>query len=146
MPGIGKEKKRYDNLLIKKTFSKLGMASIRLGFLVGHPAVIMHLNKSKLPYNVNALSQLAANFLLEHIDEFDRQVDDIVQRREKLYTGLKKIAGITPHPSRANFIYFSCNFDSDRIYANLVAQGTMVKNLNSPLRTTNCMRVTAGNR
>jgi|GEM_PF-3815752 len=41
--------------------------------------------------------------------------------------------------------YFSCNFDSDRIYPNLAARGVMVKNLNVPSRVKNCMRVTAGN-
>ncbi|MDP2855351.1 MAG: histidinol-phosphate transaminase [Smithellaceae bacterium] len=137
--------KKYDNLLILKTLSKLGMASIRLGFLLGHPEIVAELNKVRLPYNINALSQLTANFFLDNIDEFDRQVDDIVHRREELFAGLKKIAGITPHPSRANFIYFSCNFDSDHIYANLAAQGIMVKNLNMPPRMTNCMRVTVGN-
>lgn len=137
--------KKYDNLLILKTLSKRGMASIRLGFILGNPEVVAELNKVRLPYNINALSQRTAIFFLDHIDEFDRQVDDIVQRREELFIGLKKIAGIEPHPSRANFIYFSCNFDSDRIYANLAAQGIMVKNLNQPPRMINCMRVTVGN-
>jgi histidinol-phosphate aminotransferase len=137
--------KKYDNLLILKTLSKRGMASIRLGFILGNSEVIAQLNKVRLPYNVNALSQLTANFFLDNIDEFDRQVDDIVQRREELFAGLTKIDGITPYPSQANFIYFSCNFDSDRIYANLAAQGIMVKNLNIPPRMTNCMRVTVGN-
>jgi histidinol-phosphate aminotransferase len=138
--------KKYDNLLILKTLSKLGMASIRLGFCIGNPEVVAELNKVRLPYNVNSLSQLTAKFFLDNIDEFNRQVDDIVQRREELFASLKKITGITPYPSRANFIYFSCNFDSDHIYANLTAQGIMVKNLNKPLRMTNCMRVTVGNR
>jgi histidinol-phosphate aminotransferase len=136
---------KYDNLLILKTLSKLGMASIRLGFFIGNPAVVAQLNKVRLPYNVNSLSQLTANFYLDNIDEFDRQVADIVQKREELFAGLKKIAGITPHPSRANFIYFSCKFDSDRIYADLAAEGIIVKNLNMPPRMTNFMRVTVGN-
>ena len=137
--------KKYDNLIILKTLSKLGMASIRLGFLVGHPEIVAQLNKVRLPYNVNALSELTANFFLDHSDEFDRQVGEIVQRRAELHDGLLAISGVTPYPSQANFIYFSCNFDSNRIYASLVAQGIMVKNLNMPPRMKNCMRVTVGN-
>ncbi|MCK7504379.1 MAG: aminotransferase class I/II-fold pyridoxal phosphate-dependent enzyme [Desulfobacterales bacterium] len=54
--------KKYDNLLILKTLSKLGMASIRLGFILGNPEVVAQLNKVRLPYNINALSQRTAIF------------------------------------------------------------------------------------
>lgn len=84
-------------------------------------------------------------FFLENMDEFDRYADEIVQRRKELFTGLNSIAGITSYPSWANFIYFSCNFDSHRIYANLAAQGIMMKKWSVLQRMTNCMRVTVGN-
>ena len=71
---------------------------------------------------------------------------EIVKRREELYLGLQKIAGIKPFSSQANFIFFSCAFDSDRIYKKLVAEGIVVKNLNIPPLMPDCMRVTVGNR
>ncbi len=137
--------KKYDNLIVLKTLSKLGMASMRLGFLIGNKDIITELDKVRLPYNINSLSQVAANFFLDYQMEFVSQVKEVVKRREELYMALKGITGITPYPSRANFIYFSCIFDSDRIYANLTAAGIFVKNLNKPPRMTNCMRVTVGN-
>jgi histidinol-phosphate aminotransferase len=136
--------KKYDNLVFLKTLSKLGLASMRLGFLIGSRDITTQLDKVRLPYNVNSLSQAAANFFLDYREEFSKQVNEIVKEREKLYSGMKEITGIKPYPSRANFIFFSCAFDSDRIYNRLEADGIIVKNLNTNL-TKNCMRVTVGN-
>jgi histidinol-phosphate aminotransferase len=138
--------KKYDNLIFLNTLSKLGLASMRLGLLIGNRDIVAQLDKVRLPYNVNSLSQIAANFFLNYQDEFSRQVAEIVKRRKELYLGLKKIAGIKLYPSQANFIFFSCAFDSDRIYNKLVAEGIIVKNLNLPPLMPNCMRVTVGNR
>jgi histidinol-phosphate aminotransferase len=137
--------KKYDNLMILKTLSKQGMASMRLGFLIGNRDIIAQLDKVRLPYNINSLSQIAANFFLDYQQEFASQVQEVVKRREELYLALQEIPEIRPYPSRANFIYFSCIFDSNRIYANLTAAGIFVKNLNKSPRMINCMRVTVGN-
>ena len=137
--------KKYDNLIFLKTLSKLGLASMRLGFLIGNRDIVAQLDKVRLPYNVNSLSQIAANFFLDYQDEFSKQVEEIIKRREELYLGLKEIAGIKLYPSQSNFIFFSCSFDSNRIYNKLVAEGIIVKNLNLPPLMPNCMRVTVGN-
>ncbi len=138
--------KKYDNLIFLNTLSKLGLASMRLGLLIGNRDIVAQLDKVRLPYNVNSLSQIAANFFLNYQDEFSKQVAEIIKRREELCLGLKEIAGIKLYPSQANFIFFSCAFDSNRIYNKLFAEGIIVKNLNLPPLMPNCMRVTVGNR
>jgi histidinol-phosphate aminotransferase len=138
--------KKYDNVIFLKTLSKLGMASIRLGFLIGSPKIIEQLDKVRLPYNVNSLSQIAAGFFLDNKREFSKQIKEITKRRDELYKELRRIPRIKAYPSRANFIFFSCAFDSNRIYKKLVAEGIVVKNLNNPPLTTHCMRVTVGNK
>lgn len=138
--------KKYDNVVFLKTLSKLGMASIRLGFLIGNPDVIAQIDKVRLPYNVNALSQVAAGLFLDHEHEFLKQINEIVKRRDELYGELKQIKWIKTYPSRANFIFFSCAFDSNRIYNKLAAQGIIVKNLNVLSTIPHCIRVTVGTR
>ena len=96
-------------------------------------------------YNINSLSQIAANFFLDYQDEFFKQIKEITKRREELCLGLKEIAGIKPYPSRANFIFFSCSFDSNRIYNKLVGRDHCEKSECAPLMP-NCMRVTVGNK
>ncbi|HDQ03381.1 MAG TPA: histidinol-phosphate transaminase [Deltaproteobacteria bacterium] len=135
--------KKYDNIVFLKTLSKLGLASMRLGFLIGNPEIVAQLDKVRLPYNINCLSQITADFFLDNRQEFLSQLGRIIDNREKLFFRMKEIDKIMPYPSSANFIFFSCAFDSDRIYEKLVEAGIIIKNLNSGL-TRNCMRVTVG--
>jgi histidinol-phosphate aminotransferase len=58
---------------------------------------------------------------------------------------LKNIDGVRPFPSLANFIFFSCAFDSDRVYKQLVEKDIIAKNLNSTLLP-DCISVTVGSR
>ncbi|HET6459370.1 MAG TPA: histidinol-phosphate transaminase [Syntrophales bacterium] len=138
--------KKHDNLVILKTLSKVGLAAMRIGFLIAAPSLVHELDKVRLPYNINALSQVAAGFYLNHIDTFLGQMREIIASREELLSALGKIQGINPYPSDANFIFFSCDFDADTIYSKLVEEGILVKNLNSPGILKNCMRVTVGSR
>ena len=45
------------NLIIIKTFSKIGLAGIRLGYLFGDKYLIKQINKIRLPFNINSISQ-----------------------------------------------------------------------------------------
>jgi histidinol-phosphate aminotransferase len=99
-----------------------------------------------LPYNINTLSQVSAGFYLDHIDRFSNQAREVIERRGELLDALQRIDGIHPYPSDANFIFFSCDFDTDRVYSDLIQEGILIKNLNSPGILRNCMRVTVGNR
>jgi histidinol-phosphate aminotransferase len=136
--------KKYDNLVILRTLSKVGMAAMRVGFMIAPPSLIEELNKVRLPYNINTFSQAAALFYLDHEAAFAAQVDDITRERERLVAALKRIKGINPMPSNANFIFFSCDFDADHVYRCLIKQGILIKNFNSPGLMKNCMRVTVG--
>ncbi len=48
---------RYPNLLVMRTLSKLGLAGLRLGLLAGRAEWLHELDKVRLPYNVNVLTQ-----------------------------------------------------------------------------------------
>ncbi len=141
LPLLGK----YDNLVILRTLSKVGFAAARVGVLVGSPELVYELNKVRLPYNLSALAQAAAGFYLDYEGIFLKQAEEIRLWREELYSALLAIDGIHPRPSDANFIFFSCDFDSDRIYRKLLAAGVLIKNFNIRGKTDDCMRVTVGN-
>jgi len=140
LPLLGK----YDNLVILKTLSKVGLAALRIGFLIGAPSLVRELNKVRLPYNLNALSQVGAGFYLEHEAAFLKQAREIVRMREKLFRALQAIPGIHPYRSEANFVFFSCLFDTDNVYEKLRRQGIIIKNFNRTALLKNCMRVTVG--
>ena len=142
LPQLG----RYENLVILRTLSKVGFAAMRIGLLVGPPALVHELDKVRLPYNLNALSQAAAGFYLDHEETFLAQARKIGLLRGELLAAMQRIPGIHPRPTDANFIYFDCDFDSDRVYSALMARGVLVKNFNAPGTMKNFMRVTVGTR
>ena len=137
--------KTYENLVILRTLSKVGLAAIRVGFLIGSPLLVRALDKVRLPYNINSYSQVVAAFYLDEEKAFLDQVQKIIRSREELYVKMRRIKGIRPYHSQANFIFFSCTSDTDSIYGHLLKRGILIKNLNAPGRMKNCMRVTVGN-
>jgi histidinol-phosphate aminotransferase len=132
----------FPNLLVLRTVSKLGLAGIRLGYLAGRPEWIRELNKVRQVYNVNVLTQAAAEFLLERLDVLEEQAARIRTERETLGKALRALPGVEVYPSQANFFLIRVP-DSDRADERLRRQGVLVKNLNGPT-IRNCLRVTVG--
>ena len=108
---------RYANLVILRTLSKVGLAALRIGLLIGPAPLIHELNKVRLPYNLNALSQAAAGFYLDHEAVFLKQAAEVLNGRDELAAALERLPGIRLWPTDANFIFFSCDFDTDRVYS-----------------------------
>ena len=119
---------------------------MRIGLLIGPPALVHELNKVRLPYNLNAMSQAAAGFYLDHEETFLKQAEEIRRWRGELFAAMKAIPGIHPRPTDANFIFFDCDFDADRVYNGLMERGILIKNFNAPGTMKNFMRVTVGTR
>ena len=134
----------HRNLLVMRTLSKLGMAGLRLGFLLGRAEWLAQLDKLRLPYNVNALTQAVVEKLLQHNAVFLDQAQQIKAQREKLHAELATLTGIKAYRSDANFILFRVN-RADEVFKGLIQRGILVKNLNRshPLLE-NCLRVTVG--
>jgi histidinol-phosphate aminotransferase len=135
---------RYPNLLVMRTFSKLGMAGLRLGFLAGSAAWLGQLEKLRLPYNVGVLPQLVAEKLLEHHEVLLQQAEQIKRDRAKLYQQLSEIAGVQVYPSEANFLLFRVA-NAKVVFDGLKQRGVLIKNLNGghPMLK-ECLRVTVG--
>lgn len=134
----------YPNLALMRTLSKLGLAGLRLGLLIGSPAWLAHFEKLRLPYNVNVLTQAIAATVLRHKTELLRQADAIKRERAYLLECLGGIEGIRAYSSDANFILFRVE-RADKIFDGLKQRGILIKNFNGthPLLA-GCLRVTVG--
>ena len=119
--------KKYNNLVILRTLSKVGYAALRIGFLLGSPELLQELNKVRLPYNLNTLSQLAAGFFLDAEGAFSEQIACIVTERKYVYAALQKLEGIYPLRSDANFIFFSCSLNVYDVYEQILREGILIK-------------------
>jgi histidinol-phosphate aminotransferase len=134
----------YDNLLVMRTFSKLGMAGLRLGFLAGSKVWLSQLEKLRLPYNVGVLSQLVAVKLLQHHDVLLEQAGLIKQQRARLLAALNTVVGVRTYSSEANFILFRVA-KATQVFEGLKQRGVLIKNLNSGHPAlADCLRVTVG--
>ena len=132
------------NLLVMRTLSKLGLAGLRLGLLVGRPEWLRELDKVRLPYNVNVLTQSVAQRVLGRLDVLNAQAASIRDERERLYSRLSTMPGVQALPSRANFILFRVP-EADAVFAALKTRGVLIKNLNgSHPMLAGCLRVTVG--
>jgi histidinol-phosphate aminotransferase len=134
-----------DNLIILRTFSKaMGLAGLRLGYLLGSPAVVRDLAKAKLPFSVGALQQAVALEVLARRDLIEARVGRIIAERERLTEALRQIPGVTPVPSRANFILFGLDdLPAATVYERLLQGGVLVRPFGGP-RLEDKLRVTVG--
>jgi histidinol-phosphate aminotransferase len=134
----------YSNLLVMRTLSKLGLAGLRLGVLAGPGAWLRHVDKVRLPYNVNVLTQIVAERVLAHHDVLARQATAIKTERTRLIGEMQRMSGVDPYPSDANFILFK-TAGADRVFDGLRRCGVLIKNLNgSHPALAQCLRVTVG--
>ena len=135
---------RHPSLLVMRTFSKLGMAGLRLGFLAGSVAWLEQLEKLRLPYNVGVLTQLVAKKLLQHHEVLLQQAAQIRESRAWLYDRLVGTVDVRAYPSEANFILFRVTH-ADKVFEGLKQHGILVKNLHGGHPALdNCLRVTVG--
>ena len=134
------------NLLIMRTLSKMGLAGLRLGLLIGSPRWLDEVNKIRLPYNINVLTQVSAEFALRHGGVLAEQARRICDERERLQREMALNTGVTVYPSKANFILFRVpKGRASDVFASLKAQGVLIKNLDGEGGTLrHCLRVTVG--
>ncbi len=136
----------YDNLVVMRTVSKMGLAGLRLGMLSGREEWINEFDKVRLPYNINVLTQFSAEFSLAQHEILQQQTDQICVDREILKKELADFSRITQYPSDANFILFKVEDSaSEVIFNELKNRGILIKRLadqSGPL--VNCLRVTIG--
>jgi histidinol-phosphate aminotransferase len=132
------------NVILVRTLSKLGLAGLRLGYMVASPAWIEQFDKVRPPYNINVLTLAATDFLLGHVDVFNAQAAQLKVQRDVLFTALQGMKGVQPFSSEANFVLAKVPnaavwFDA------LKAQGILIKNVSgmSPLLA-DCLRLTVG--
>jgi histidinol-phosphate aminotransferase len=122
---------KYKNLVVLRTFSKaMALAALRVGYLLAAPALAAEIGKAVLPYNLNVVSQTAAQVAIElYEDELRPLVRKICAESERLYGELTRVAGLTPVPSRANFMVVSSSIDPRQVFAELFKRDILIRDV-----------------
>ena len=136
----------FENVLVMGTVSKLGLAGLRLGFLAGPALILNELEKIRLPYNINVLTQASAEFALDNKHILDEQTQKIVADRERLFRQMQQMESITCFPSAANFLLFRIKErEANEVFNSLLDRKVLIKNLSSSGELLQqCLRVTVG--
>ncbi|MFO8002834.1 histidinol-phosphate transaminase [Thioalkalivibrio sp.] len=134
-------------LMVMRTMSKLGLAGLRLGYLAASPEWIDALDRLRLPYNINALTQRSVSFALAHARVLDEQAGILREQRARVSAGLARLRGVRRViPSDANFILFEvARGRGHAVFESLRVAGILIKDVGragGPL--TDHLRVTVG--
>jgi histidinol-phosphate aminotransferase len=138
----------FENMVVMRTVSKIGMAGLRLGYVCGRPEWIDAFNKTRSPFNINVLTEAVAIKLLEHKAVLDEQAARVLQERSRVQAELAKLGGLSAYPSAANFVLgrvAGAKGAGTRVFERMKASGVLVKDFSGghPLLE-NCLRLTIG--
>ncbi|MCS7170952.1 MAG: histidinol-phosphate transaminase [Aquificaceae bacterium] len=133
-----------EDTVVLRSLSKIGLAGLRIGFMVGREDLISEINKIRLPFNVTLPSQVIARLML---DEFyhilEEEIETAKKERDRVYKELSKMEGIAVYPSKANFILFkSLVMPADIMHRRLVQEGVLIRNFSYMIPDS--LRVTVG--
>jgi histidinol-phosphate aminotransferase len=138
--------REYENLVVLRTFSKaMALAALRVGYLLGAPALVSQIAKAVLPYNLNAFSQTAAEVAVElYEDELRPLVRRIIAERGRLFDELGRIEGLTPAPSQANFMVVRSAINPKHVFAELLKRDILVRDVSSYPMLSHYFRLSVG--
>ena len=135
----------HPNLVIARTFSKAyGLAGLRIGYALGHPALIAVMERVRESFNVNLLGLAAAEAAVAdtaHVDDVRRRnaierdwlADELHARRARVF------------PSNTNFLLVQFGIDTAGVEARLLSAGVVVRPM-SGYGLGDCLRITVGSR
>ncbi|MDQ2097574.1 MAG: histidinol-phosphate transaminase [Tychonema bourrellyi B0820] len=136
---------QHPNWIILRTFSKaFRLASMRVGYAIAHPSLTAALEKIRLPYNLPAFSQLAAEFALAQRQLLLAVISETITERAKLIAALTQYQKLQVWPSAANFVYLrvkaddpnSAEAEHKQIMQQLKTKGTLIRHTGGGLRIT----------
>ncbi len=135
--------KQYKNLVVLRTFSKIyGLASLRIGYGIGHPDVIHTINQVREPFNTTRYAQKAAGVALQD-QSFISYCREENAKGIAYLTGEFKRLGLPFFPAYGNFIMVDLQKPAPLVFNALLSKGIIVRGGHS-LGFPTSIRVTVG--
>ena len=120
----------FDNVLVMRTFSKaLGLAGLRLGVLAGRPELIHEIEKARLPFLVDRMSEAVGLAVLDAPELVAERVATLRAEGEALVDWLRGVDGVEVRPGAANFHLFRTPLDAHALRTALAAEGVLVRDV-----------------
>jgi len=135
----------YPNVVTLGTLSKVGFASLRVGWLVGPEDLVAEIDKVRQPYNLPTPSQRAATLVLRDLrDEIKTVVAGVIAERTRVSEELIRLGfGVTP--SEANFVWVETKRPAIEVFEGLAESGILVRSFHARGgRLSNRLRISIG--
>jgi len=138
--------KKYENLIVVKTFSKtFGLAGLRLGYVLADAKFIDVFSRVlQYPYPLNTIAIEAGIFALQKIKQIQETTQIIKEERSRIIKKLRETGAFDVFDSKANFVLFDARGADKRIYTALLEQGISIRKLGKIGKHEGCLRVTVG--
>jgi histidinol-phosphate aminotransferase len=137
----------HPRLIVLRTFSKaLGLAGLRFGALLAHPALTREIAKGKLPYNVNLVTLEAAAAALARADLVEDRVRRTIAIRDRTMAALRHLPGLRVFDSAANFFLVrSSVMPATVLFRRLFDEyGILVRDVSTGAGLEECLRISVG--
>lgn len=123
---LAKEISKYKNLFVVRAATKFfSLPGLRLGYLVSN---FKNDIDNHIPtWSVSSLVENLGKDLLLDEEFIISSKAKLTKSRDKLFLELKKIDGIHPLPSDANYILIKTDFDNEMLFQNLLKKGILVR-------------------
>jgi histidinol-phosphate aminotransferase len=138
--------RRFENVAILRTLSKIGFAGLRVGWLVARAELIREIDKVRQPYNMSSLSQrLGALAVTELAPEIAGIVSYVVRERARVVSALSELPRVQVTPSQANFLWVQTERPAVEVFEGLKERGVLVRSFHARGgRLAHQLRVTIG--
>jgi len=131
-------------LVVSRTFSKaFRLAGLRLGYLLGPRRVVEGLLRVRLPYHLDAITQLAGLIAVEQEQAFLDHRQSTADERERIAAAIAGMQDVEVLPSAANFLLLRTQRTD--VFDRLLEHGVLVRDLSSSVGRPGTWRVTVGN-
>ncbi len=131
-----------ERMLVLRTFSKAyGLAAMRVGYAVGPKDLVGYLNRTRAPFNVSTLGQVAARAALADTAHVERYIELNRTERARLASSLTEL-GLTVAPSQANFLLVDFARPGKEVFERLLRMGVIIRPMPPPIDT--WLRITVG--
>ena len=118
---------RHPNLVVFRTFSKAyGLAGVRVGYAVSHPAVADMLNRVRQAFNVSVVGLAGAAAALDDPMHVAAAVNVAIAERARVSARLGQM-GTPALPSAGNFLLLQAGANARSRFENLLRQGIIVR-------------------
>jgi histidinol-phosphate aminotransferase len=138
----------FPNAIVLRTFSKaFGLAGMRLGYALSHPAVVRLFNRVKVPWNLPEVTLAAASAALDDVAEFTSRMRELRDARAELMAELRGIPGLSPVPSEGNFVLVDVAGTSrtaEWLVKEMLKEGVLIRSLAVHHAKRSYVRVTVG--